>query len=422
MSKTLYHSRKLVLILACITCTVLGSSLYAHGGEDRESWEATINDRINNISSQVELRSNDEVKKCIQMYTEKYRNASENLLGRVTLYFPMFEKKLREKKLPDELKFLALVESNLKVNAKSYVGASGLWQFMKGTGKMYGLKINSTVDERNDPEKATEAALNYLQDLYLQFDDWTLALAAYNCGPGNVRKAIRRSGGKRTYWEIRKFLPRETRRYIPKFVAFSYLMNYYHVHNLEPVLPENNIKYTATAKVYSKVSFKKLSNHLSVDLAVVQLLNPAFIKSYIPGSSKGYNLTLPEEVMYTYLQNNNKFENLLYTSHSQYLQPARSTAPQSRNISSLDKLPLSDNISSIDKSEKAVPSIAMYDLALRIEDPLMDFEYHKLKKRESIIDIVNKRADLNLEEIMLINNISFSNPPRPGSLIKLKAL
>ena len=200
--------------------------------------------------------------------------------------------------MPTDLKYLSVIESGLKPSATSRSGAAGLWQFMKPTGKMLGLKINSTVDERRDIEKSTRAAADYLKQLYDRFDDWTLAIAAYNCGPGNLRKAIRKSGGKTTYWEIQQYLPRETREYVPKFIAMSYMMNYYYEHDLIPALVGEELVNTSSAKVFEKMNLKNLSSELSIDFEVVKTLNPSYVTNYIPHTVDGkYNLVLPTPEM-----------------------------------------------------------------------------------------------------------------------------
>jgi hypothetical protein len=169
---------------------------------------------------------------------------------------------------------------------------------MRPTGRMMGLEINRTIDERRDIEKSTEAAADYLLHLYERFDDWTLAIAAYNCGPGNLRKAIRKSGGKRNFWEIEKYLPRETREYVPKFIAISYVMNYYFEHGLVPAIPDENLTNTSTAQVFEKINLRSLCKELDIDLKVMKTLNPSYIRNYIPKSEEGvYNLVLPTTEM-----------------------------------------------------------------------------------------------------------------------------
>ncbi|NNF34745.1 MAG: lytic transglycosylase domain-containing protein [Saprospiraceae bacterium] len=257
-----------------------------------------LEQRFEMLDGHFDYRLTPEIEEHVKAYTAKYRKSTEILLGRTNVYFPLFEKAIEEKGLPQELKFLTIIESNLKPYARSVVGAAGLWQFMKPTGRMMGLKINRVVDERNDPIKSTHAALNYLSYLHDMFGDWTLAIAAYNCGPGNVRKAIRR-GNSNDYWTIRKYLPRETRAYVPKFMAASYLMNYYLEHGLTPSgekLEEN----PTTARIYKKTDFKSLAKMVDMDVKSIWRLNPMYIRGYIPASDKGYFLTLPEDKLYQF--------------------------------------------------------------------------------------------------------------------------
>lgn len=257
-----------------------------------------IEDRIHSLGSSVEIQYSSEVKNRINQYISRQSSMSEVLIGRSKIYFPTFEHILREKGLPADLKYLSVVESGLRPDATSRSGAAGLWQFMRPTGRMMGLKISRTVDERRDIEKSTAAAADYLLKLYNQFDDWTLAIAAYNCGPGNMRKAIRRSGGKKSFWEIKKYLPKETREYVPKFIAVTYVMNYYYEHDLTPNIPNQDLINTSTAKVYESLNLKSLSKELDIELSMMRTLNPSFIRNVIPKSEDGkYNLVLPTPEM-----------------------------------------------------------------------------------------------------------------------------
>ena len=263
--------------------------------------EQDIRDRLDNISSVIDINYTSEVGRRIKEYTVNYRKAGEQILGRVDLFFPLFEKEIHERDLPDELKYIAIVESNLKPTATSQLGAAGLWQFMSSTGRMKGLKINHAIDERRDPVKSTKAALEYLNDLYCEFDDWTLAIAAYNCGPGNVKKAIRR-GGSYNYWDIRRFLPRETQHYVPRIIAAMYLMQYYHYHNLTPEMVDKDIKYTVSIADGKKHNFYQLSKDLDLSYRTIRTLNPQFRSSYIPKNDGTYSLVLPSSKYEQYLK------------------------------------------------------------------------------------------------------------------------
>jgi membrane-bound lytic murein transglycosylase D len=248
---------------------------------------------IMNEASPFHLDCNAQTLNTIKFFARKRRGFARVVLGRSKLYFDMFEAKLTEHGLPIELKYLAVIESGLRPQVKSRAGALGLWQFMYGTGRMFGLKENSYIDERMDPEKATEAACKYLKKLYGIYDDWNLALAAYNAGPGNVNKAIRRSGNKLTYWEVRPFLPRETQGYVPNFIAAAYLLTYHAEHNIIPM--EATIRYPQLDTVCLKegVHMASISELLSLELEEVKRLNPVYKKAYIPRTVKPQCISLP---------------------------------------------------------------------------------------------------------------------------------
>jgi membrane-bound lytic murein transglycosylase D len=263
--------------------------------------EQDIRNRLDNMSSVIDINYTYEVGRRIKDYTVNYRRSGENILGKVDLYFPLFEKEIHERQLPEELKYVAVVESHLEPSATSHTGAAGLWQFMRPTGRMKGLKINSVVDERRDPVKSTRAALDYLHDLYCEFDDWTLAIAAYNCGPGNVRKAIRR-GGSYNFWDIRRYLPRETQDYVPRIIAAMYLMQYYHIHNLTPRMVDRDIKYTTSISDGKSHNLYKLSQKLDIPYKTMRLLNPQYRQGYIPKNDGDYTLVIPRSRYEDYLK------------------------------------------------------------------------------------------------------------------------
>lgn len=260
--------------------------------------------QISQLSSNIDLVYNKEIKNIINTYISAGRPNTEAILSRSQYYFPLMEKIIEQKQLPEELKYLSVIESGLRPKVKSRVGAVGLWQFMSSTAKYYDLRIHSSVDERKDVRKSTEAALLYLNDLYKRFGDWTLALAAYNCGPGNVNKAIRKSGGKKDYWKIRRFLPKETRRYIPKMIATMYVMNHFEDYGLN----DETVKYSehnafGLAAIYDKTSFDHISEYSGLTVKELRKYNPSYAKNYIPASSKGNYLIMPEAYLLTFLQN-----------------------------------------------------------------------------------------------------------------------
>lgn len=257
--------------------------------------------RLEETEQVIDLSYNQVVKNFIKLYTEKKRGLSEAIIGLSDYYFPIFEETLDKYDLPLELKYLAIIESALNPKARSRAGANGLWQFMYGTGKNMKLEISSFVDERRDPLKSTDAAARYLKKLYHIYGDWYLAIAAYNCGPGNVNRAIRRSGNKTNYWEIYYRLPRETRGYVPAFIAASYLMNYYSEHNLVPQMPDIPML-TDTVMVSDYLHFDQVAATLNINKEELSSLNPMYRRDVIPAKeNKPYPLVLPESKLMEFI-------------------------------------------------------------------------------------------------------------------------
>ncbi len=249
---------------------------------------------ILNSETPFNVEYNQSLERLIKTYLKTRKGAYSNLLARAQFYFPMFEEKLDKYDIPLEIKYLAIVESALKPRAKSRVGATGLWQFMYQTGKQFGLNVSSYVDERQDPLKATEAACKYLTALYRVFGDWDLALAAYNSGPGNVNKAIRRASGKRNYWNIRQFLPRETAGYLPAFYATLYIMKYADEHNIKSKKATINRFETDTIHIKKQVTFEQINKFLDVDIEMLQFLNPQYKLDIVPyRKNKQFYIRLP---------------------------------------------------------------------------------------------------------------------------------
>lgn len=259
-------------------------------------------ERLKRMPTAMEMPWNDVVQKFIDRYSGKLRKSVSYMLGASNFYMPIFEQALEVYGIPMELKYLPVIESALNPNAVSRVGATGLWQFMAATGKRYGLKLNSMIDERRDPVKASYAAAHYLSDLYNTFEDWNLVIAAYNAGPANILKAIQRAGGEKDYWKIYPYLPTETRGYVPAFIAANYIMNYYCEHNICPMLttlPEQ----TDTIMLYKNVHFEQISNVLGISIEELRSLNPQYRRDIVTGYSEPTDLRLPMEYISKFIAN-----------------------------------------------------------------------------------------------------------------------
>lgn len=259
--------------------------------------------RLQSLQSAVSLSYNNTVRNFITMYTNRKPKKVAIMLGLANYYFPIFEEALAKYDLPMELKYLPIIESALNPRANSSANAVGLWQFMYSTGRMYKLEISTFVDERRDPIKATDAAARYLRDLYNIYKDWHLVIAAYNCGPGTVNKAIKRCGDKKDYWKIYYRLPKETRGYVPAFIAANYVMNYYQNHNIFPKSPDFPI-ITDTLMVNDYLNFNQISEVIGIPIDELRSLNPQYRRDIIPASkAKSYSLVLPQDQISAYLEN-----------------------------------------------------------------------------------------------------------------------
>lgn len=284
--------------------------------------------RLSKINSIINLPYNNIIRNHIHVYTGRKREDFRAILGLKDYYFPIIEDIFDSYGLPVELKYMAIIESALNPNAVSRAGATGMWQFMYSTGRLYGLTINSIVDERRDPVKAAHAAAKYLKDMYSIYHDWTLVIAAYNCGPGNVDKAIRRSGNKKDYWEIYNRLPRETRGYIPQYVAATYAINNYKEHRIQP-LPINIPVATDTIMVNMDIHLSQISEVMNIPLGELRALNPQYRTGLIPGSTKPQSLTLPLNHLGDFIDLNDtirKYKSDIYLNRTNLtVNPARST-------------------------------------------------------------------------------------------------
>ncbi|MBC7884794.1 MAG: transglycosylase SLT domain-containing protein [Saprospiraceae bacterium] len=413
MSTFKFFTRNLVMVCFLILASTF--SVIASSPNNAE-----INKRIENMNTIIDLKVTNEVTTQIKYMIERDRRDSETLLGRTSLYFPVIENALREKDLPDELKYIAVIESSLIPHARSHQGAAGIWQFMKGTAQIFGLRIDRHIDERMDLNKSTDKALDYLQLLYEAYGNWTLALAAYNCGSGTLNKALKKANGKTGYWEIQKYLPKETQKFIPRFIAASYLMKYYYEHELQPREPSDELKYSASIKVFERIEFKKIAKEFDISVEMVKFLNPMYKKDYIPASVNGeYVLTLPDRKMYTYIEKYNSVANLLYQPFmmATKTETTNESIAENRNKISVEYLGgLKTNSYEIRDNMKSRKEIENLQNGMIIENS--DPRFYQLKRKESLSDVAMAN-NISLSELMAMNNISESKGMNPGSIIKL---
>ena len=346
--------------------------------------------RLKAIPAVIEMPFNQVVKSCIERYITRNRTLVEQALGMSLYYMPIFEQALEKEQLPLELKYLPVVESALNPNAVSRVGASGLWQFMVNTAKGVGLEVNSLVDERRDPYKSSEKAASYLKSLYNIYNDWSLAIAAYNCGPNNVNKALRRAstpdGVKKDFWQIYYYLPRETRSYVPAFIAANYVMTYFKRHNINASLAKKPL-ITDTVKVNRRVNFNQISEVLNIPIDEIRILNPQFRHDVIPGDTHPYSLILPSQQIYSYIMSEDSIVN-----HKANLYAHR------------------DVVEPGDGSDVAVDDNSSAGGAVK---------YHKVQRGEKLSTIAN-RYGLTAAALKGLNGLK-SNRVRTGTVLKVSA-
>ncbi|HKL37661.1 MAG TPA: transglycosylase SLT domain-containing protein [Bacteroidales bacterium] len=429
--------------------------------------------RIKSMPSAIDLTYNQVVRNFIHVYTHKRRDRVEVMLGLADYYFPVFERILDEHDLPLELKYLAIIESALNPRAVSQAGATGLWQFMYSTGRVYGLTINSFVDERRDPIKSTYAAARYLKDLYNIFGTWDLAIAAYNCGPGNVSKAIHRAGTREDFWEIYYHLPYETRGYFPAFVAAMYVMNYHQQHNLYP--RKVQIPYaTDTVHVTRQLHLKQVCQVLNMPLKQLQDLNPQYRRNIIPSLDQTLSLELPLDKIGHFLRMEDSiyaYKDSVFFPKDIVKNPGRSSFVH-QTPSGKDKLHYKvkpgDNLGYIaewynvrasdlrywnnirgnmirvgqtlvvyvpeDKTDyyKKVNSMSFAQKQRRIGSPVKDdqpdrtkpenddYIYYKVKRGDTLWDIARKYPGVSQNDILRINDLRNARKIQVGQYLKIK--
>lgn len=397
--------------------------------------------------SPIPFTYNDKVKRLINVYGIHRRLMLSRVLGMSELYFPMFEEELEKNDLPMELKFLPVVESALNNTVRSRVGATGMWQFMYRTGKYLGLEINSFIDERRDPIKSTKTAIKYLSYLHGIYDDWLLALAAYNAGPGNVNKAIRRAGGKKNFWAIQYGLPKETRNYVPSFMAVAYLLSHASDHNLYPVKPKFEIRNVDTIAVKQSLHFNQISQVLCVSYEDIVFLNPQYKRSYIPigqNDTIGYSITLPVSIIGDFIANEQIIYNYkekeiqttpddIYANRSEIIHRVRSgeslgLIAQRYNIR-VSELRGWNNLSSrsyIYPGQKLVifskeKTEAAQGYTIKYEETYNGYLYYTIRQGDTLWDIAKKYHGVSANDIIKLNQISARKILKPGMKIKIKS-
>ena len=354
-----------------------------------EVGEETYIRRLAAIPSVIEMPYNQVVRKHIERYIYRSRTLVEEMLGMSLYYMPIFEQALEKEGLPLELKYLPIVESALDPNAVSRVGAAGLWQFMIGTGKGLGLEVNSLVDERRDPYRSSAMAAKYLKNLYQIYNDWSLAIAAYNCGPGNVNKALHRNGGTGDFWDIYEYLPRETRGYVPAFIAANYAMTYYKQHNISPSLARKPL-ITDTVSVNRRIHFGQIAQVLNIPIEEIRTFNPQFRADVIPGDNHPYTLVLPSQQIYSFIMSEDSIDN-----YRDDLYAHRSIVEPGGQVSTIEEY----------VNGQSASSPQTYT--------------HKVGRGETLSTIAAKYG-MTTEELMSLNNMS-SERVRRGDNLKVLA-
>lgn len=383
-----------------------------------ETNDPDIKERVMNLPLQMEVRYNEEVKEHVEYFIEKNKKLSATLLGRAAMYFPMIEATLAENNIPTELKYLTVIESGLVPYLSSNAGASGLWQFMKPTAEQFGLKVTNTIDERKDAEKSTQAVAKYLKKLYSIYNDWTLVLAAYNCGDGVVNRALKNDN--KSYWDIRNELPKQTQEFVPKFIAAAYLMNYYYLHDITPLNLPDEYLYTASIKVRDKIDLKKLSLDYQIDYEVLKRLNAMYVKDFIPESDGEYVVTLPESHAFDFINNYNYFDqNIVYSPLSKARHDIAAAKSKSDEMLAIANAERNETGRPIDNLPGSVPGIVHNNITeMKLEEEV-NIKVVKIRKGKSLNDIAQENG-VELASLMELNKIDEKYPPKVGDQIKVR--
>lgn len=404
-----------------------------------------------NAQSPISLQYNENIKEYIKLYLLDKKEATSRILTRKDYYFHIYEKMLDKYNLPLELKYISIIESALKTEARSWAGASGLWQFMVQTARLYNMDVGATVDERYDLYKATEAACHHFRDLYKKYGDWLLVIAAYNAGTGNVNRAIRRAGGVIDFWEIRKYLPKETRNYVPFFIAVNYVFNYADEHLIKPGLAEIPFLNTDTVSVNQKLKLKQVSEYLNIDHEMLKNMNPAYRKGIIPDSDeRTYNLYLPADKIDEFLSQEDSIYNYKTVAEKRKEKKLREKYGEVtrgnhtvRNGESLGSIAdrygceIADlkqwnnlNSNMIHPGEKLTiyaPKKVLMGKAtpqskkkqFYTEVSREEYIYHKVRKGDTLSEIAEKYPRTSVRTLKRLNNISNVRRLKPGQKIKI---
>ncbi len=385
--------------------------------------DATYISRLKTIPSGIELPFNQVVKSYIERYTHRERTLVAEMLGMSPYYMPIFEQALEKRGMPLELKYIPVIESALDPNAVSPVGASGLWQFMLETARNQGLEVNSLVDERRDPYRSSDAAADYFKKLYDIYGDWSLAIAAYNCGPGNVNKALLRAGdgsAKPDFWEIYNYLPRETRGYVPAFIAATYVMHYYKEHNISPSLATKPLLID-TVKVNQRLNFAQISKVLNIPIDEIRILNPQYRHDVIPGDARPYTLALPSQQVYSFIlveDSINSYRPDLYAARDVREPGTPNDAPTANNYGysaptmQAPAQPATQTVA----AQPATQAAAAQPAATPVADAAAT-KYYKVKRGEDIESVASSFG-ISVDQLMTLNSLTRRHVSR-GQVLKV---
>lgn len=385
--------------------------------------DATYISRLKTIPSGIELPFNQVVKSYIERYTHRERTLVAEMLGMSPYYMPIFEQALEKRGMPLELKYIPVIESALDPNAVSPVGASGLWQFMLETARNQGLEVNSLVDERRDPYRSSDAAADYFKKLYDIYGDWSLAIAAYNCGPGNVNKALLRAGdgsAKPDFWEIYNYLPRETRGYVPAFIAATYVMHYYKEHNISPSLATKPLLID-TVKVNQRLNFAQISKVLNIPIDEIRILNPQYRHDVIPGDARPYTLALPSQQVYSFIlveDSINSYRPDLYAARDVREPGTPNDAPTANNYgysAPTMQAPAQPATQSA-PTQPATQATAAQPAATPVADAAAT-KYYKVKRGEDIESVASSFG-ISVDQLMTLNSLTRRHVSR-GQVLKV---